>query len=308
MKTKTSILSVILLITISLFVFDSCNEKESSNPTPTPSCSISSPHNGEEILLGEMLTISVSAAIADGTIAEVQFYVDNVKIASVDSPPYTYIWDTKDESVGTHTLKATCFDNNDQQVSDEISIIVIEELSKFTDPRDGQEYITIEIGDQTWFAQNLNYETNDSWWYENSAANGDLYGRLYTWNAAQNACPEGWSLPTDNEWKILEKHLGMSQTVVDEEGWRGTDEGGKMKSTNGWNLEGNGTNSSRFNALPGGFKGTSFFSLGNNGNWWTSSESSSSSGFDRGLDAESTKVRRDGISKLLGSSVRCIEN
>ena len=120
-----------------------------------------------------------------------------------------------------------------------------------TDPRDDQTYSIVTIGSQTWFAENLNYETPDSWWYDNSSANGDVSGRLYTWNAAVTACPGGWRLSHDDDWKTLEMLLGMSQSEADKTEQRGTDEGKKLKSTSGWSSSGNGTDEVGFSALPG---------------------------------------------------------
>ena len=180
----------------------------------------------------------------------------------------------------------------------------------FTDPRDGQTYATIDIDNQTWMAENLNYETTNSWWHDDDPANGEKYGRLYTWDAAMNTCPHGWYLPSDEEWKTLEMYLGMSQSEADGTGWRGTDEGEKMKSTSGWNNNGNGTNSSGFNALPGGVRlsNGSFDYLGNVGYWWSGTEGSSTTAWYRALNSGSGQVYRNYDYKTNGFSVRCLKN
>ena len=73
------------------------------------------------------------------------------------------------------------------------------EIEYFRDIRDGQVYKIVTIGDQVWMAKNLNYEMAGSYCYSNNASNCMRYGRLYTWNAAMNACPDGWHLPTYDE-------------------------------------------------------------------------------------------------------------
>jgi uncharacterized protein (TIGR02145 family) len=159
-------------------------------------------------------------------------------------------------------------------------------------------------------AENLNYETPNSWWYDNSSANGAVYGRLYTWDAALTACPIGWHLPSDEEWKTLEITLGMSQSEVDQLGWRGTDEGDKMKSTNGWSLFGNEKNSSGFTALPGGhryFLG-GFYDLDWGGEWWSSTEDPGDRGWFRVLFFSYAGVLRNLDNKGGGFSVRCVRD
>jgi len=140
----------------------------------------------------------------------------------------------------------------------------------------------------------------------------ELLFRLYIWEAALTACPSGWSLPSDDEWKTMEMALGMSQGEADDIGWRGTDEGEKMKSASGWNNNGNGTNSSGFNALPGGYRYSSgsFYNLGNHGIWWSSSEYSGSTAWNRSLyyDFYGQVYRFNYYGKPGGYSVRCLKN
>ncbi|GAA3555718.1 FISUMP domain-containing protein [Snuella lapsa] len=82
--------------------------------------------------------------------------------------------------------------------------------NQFTDPRDGQVYEIVTIGDQTWFAENLNYDTadNSSTCYDGNSDNCFIYGRLYSGDAAQTACPDGWHLPSKEEWETLIDYLG----------------------------------------------------------------------------------------------------
>ena len=71
-------------------------------------------------------------------------------------------------------------------------------FNEFTDDRDGQTYATVEIGDKTWMAENLNYSPQGSDYLQT-----DKYGILYPFNTAVTICPDGWRLPTDEEWGEL---------------------------------------------------------------------------------------------------------
>ena len=122
----------------------------------------------------------------------------------------------------------------------------------FTDSRDGKTYITVALGEQTWLSENLNFETSGSTRVLNN--NGNVYGRLYTWQSALTACPSGWHLPSDEEWKTLELWLHMLQREADAVSWQGTIQSWWLKGMMDWGNGGQGGSQRYiFNALPGGY-------------------------------------------------------
>ena len=84
------------------------------------------------------------------------------------------------------------------------------ETSSFTDPRDGKIYKTVKIGDQWIMAENLAYKPDigNFWAYENIDSNILIYGYLYDWETAMNIAPDGWHLPSRDEWIDVRKALG----------------------------------------------------------------------------------------------------
>lgn len=100
------------------------------------------------------------------------------------------------------------------------------------DARDGQWYNITEAGNLVWFAENLNWKGAGSG-YAKADAIGSILGRLYTWKDAtggvsasglgkgpQGVCPEGWSIPTREDWEDLGKALG-GENIVFENSWKG---------------------------------------------------------------------------------------
>jgi len=219
---------------------------------------------------------------------------------------------------------------------------------------DGNIYNTVKIGDQWWMAENLKvnrYRNGDSvkyvpqlgynldsatWNHLDSGAyciidnlsvtsqnyGGKMFGYLYNWyvvNDPRNIAPEGWHIPSDAEWKVLEEYLGMSPDDADHMSWRGTNQGNKLKiegGSKGWNQPSDiytvwGTNESRFTALGGGccmFNGI----WGNPGTfstgfWWTSSTDNDKPLY-RYLDYNKPNIFRYYGPKTYGFSIRCVKD
>lgn len=156
-------------------------------------------------------------------------------------------------------------------------------VKEFTDDRDGETYKAVCIGDQNWMAENLRYAAPGSICYNNDDANCEKYGRLYNRATVMNGasassaspsgvkgvCPNGWHLPSTQEWQTLYATLGGPLVA-----------GGAMKSIDtSWQSPNVGaTNSSGFSALPTGLRTTppnfppKFSSPKDLALWWTSSE------------------------------------
>ncbi len=197
----------------------------------------------------------------------------------------------------------------------------------------------LTIGSQVWMLKNLNvdhYRNGDSipevrdsvaWvnlkttitgaWcnYNNSDSLGKIYGKIYNWYAVDDQrglAPDGWHLPSDSEWKTLEMYMGMTQVQADSSGWRGNDEGGKLKETgtSHWLSPNTGaTNSSGFSALPGGFRSINgrCYKIGNDGVWWTSSDVVARGAWYRVIQYYAT-FYRDLSYEYYGYSVRCLKD
>jgi len=203
-----------------------------------------------------------------------------------------------------------------------------------TDP-DGKSYSIVKIGDQTWMGENLAFlpsvsssssgSENSTYYYvygyEDSRVNDakvnpnyTTYGVLYNWEAAKTACPSGWRLPSDGEWKVLETYLGMSQSDAEGDGWRTSGTvGRKLKEagTSHWISPNIGaTNSSGFTALPGGYRrgDGGFASLGTYAAFWSASEIDASGSWSRGLYCGYDGVGRYSSYRSYGFSVRCLKD
>ena len=226
-------------------------------------------------------------------------------------------------------LMMACTSNEDEELID-----VLKTEGVFIDSRDKHEYKWIKIGNHTWMAENLAYlpavspeiinNTNLPCYYvfgynginvntAKATLNYTTYGVLYNWKAALTASPDGWHLPSDDEWKEMEIALGMTKDQVDyfiDYFNRGSHQGTQMKTTYGWHNNGNGTNVSGFTGLPGGyrFSNGSYWYIENLGYWWSSTEISANFAWGRGLGYNSSGVCRNSNHMENGFSVRCIKD
>jgi uncharacterized protein (TIGR02145 family) len=414
--------SLFILFTLLPFCFISC-EKENQPPT----CQINSPANNTTYYRGDTVQISITANDPDGTISEVQLYIDNIGITSLETFPYNYEWNTQGETQGQHEIKATAIDTRGGQATSTTNIIleaglpmvttneatditccrassggsvtnpgiypvtskgivwdtlqnptiednygqyeagagegdfsvVLEgllgnktyyirayatnqegtsygqeesfttlnywsEKGTFTDDRDDQTYNWVKIGDQIWMAENLNIgtlingtqeQTNngtiEKYGVDNNTAYCDTFGGLYQWHemmnyvtteSAQGICPDGWHVPSDLEWKVLEMYLGMTQQMADSAYERGTIQGALLKEGGGSGFEG-----LQYGAR---YDNGNISGPGNAGYYWTSKQNPSitSQAVYRILYNNNSFVGRFASGKTLGLSVRCIKN
>ena len=205
-----------------------------------------------------------------------------------------------------------------------------------TDTRDGKVYRTVKIGEQTWMAENLNFDPGQggsgedkydwSWCYNDEPANCDVTGRFYTWAAAidsvklandadnplecgydkfcnltgtvQGICPTGWHLPSRTEWDVLFTAVGGQSSA-----------GKVLKSQTGWHKN-KGTDAFGFAVLPTGLgapKGT-FDYVGWLAYFWSSTESDRSRACSVSMDYYYADAGLGNITKYFGYSVRCVKD
>ncbi len=193
---------------------------------------------------------------------------------------------------------------------------------------DGNVYKTVQIGNQVWMAENLkvihfrdgtaiaNVTDNAEWAtltteayciYNNNDSNAvDMYGALYNWYAivdGRNIAPEGWHVPTDDEWTELETYLSNN-------GHSGT-EGSTLKSSAGWVSGGDGTDDYGFTALPGGYRDHTngdYASVSLSGYFWSATEGNSNDAWARRLSYSQSSIYRNYYNKRFAFSIRCLRD
>ncbi len=211
------------------------------------------------------------------------------------------------------------------------------EYGTLTDARDNKVYRTVEIGTQTWMAENLNYydeenmSVKDKSWCFGKSDNKDsstcgVVGRLYTWAAVidsvklatdadnpqdcgfhktctlpakvQGICPTGWHLPSKSEWNALVSAAGYNMKA-----------GKILKSQTGWWNNGNGTDAFGFAALPAGsYNGVSFGEEGSYAYFWSTTEYDTERAYRLYLNGNNEGANLNNVHKNFTSSVRCVKD
>ncbi len=245
-------------------------------------------------------------------------------------------------------MMSACEKEEDEDPDDTTDVM---QTGLFTDPRDGNEYRTVKIGNQWWMAENLKYlpdvkrpgygsaivpfyyvynymgyDTAEAKVHSYFQVNSyKTYGALYNWPAAvaedtsstgniQGVCPQGWHLPSDQEWKQLEMHLGMTAVEADATGWRGSFQGCNLATDTLWTehvlTQSAETGLSGFDALPGGYRhryGT-FVNQKTEAMWWSSTSDTAMYAWGRYLSYNFTRVYRISAGRERGFSVRCVKD
>jgi uncharacterized protein (TIGR02145 family) len=175
------------------------------------------------------------------------------------------------------------------------------------DRRDNQTYKTIKIGDHWWFAENLNYDIEGSYNPEI-----DSIGRLYNYGSAKLACPEGFHLPSDEEWLELEKFIGIPESqLFDEHGDVNRGNVAHKIKMYKFSLEPENDllyNITGFSAIPVGYYVRGEHNHLHTTAFWTSTAKDHNSAFVRGLNPHTNGIGRTANSKAFGFSVRCIKD
>ncbi|MCD6346034.1 MAG: hypothetical protein J7L96_01305 [Bacteroidales bacterium] len=199
--------------------------------------------------------------------------------------------------------------------SSDLTHVAYLQTGTFTDDRDGTVYPTVTIGNLVWMTKNLNYKTvNGSYAFSGEESIRDIYGLLYTFDAAIQACPAGYHLPTDAEWRSFEESLGLSHEAALLTGYRGYEEGGMMKELGAthWHApNAGGSNLVGYEALPGGYrdKNGNYALLGGMAAFWTGTgDDEGVKALYRALSKDKSQIGRDWFDMGSAISVRCVKD
>lgn len=190
----------------------------------------------------------------------------------------------------------------------------------FTDPRDGTEYYCTTIGGKDWFKENLAY-AGLGVPYSSSELMSTIYGRFYTWEEAQNACPEGWRVSSKKDWKDAAESVSGGRSFGEDDTFTGV--GGAFRGDitfNGaslWDFWPNVkiTNATGFSAIPVGYAtyneddGYAFTGYKEYSVFWTMDEAAEDLGLYRYMYVDKPDILLGAAEKSsFAASVRCVRD
>ena len=258
----------------------SSSEKAKSSSSSVPSSSSAESSSSSSVILSASEESSSSLAESSSSVEESSSSEVTPQSSSSSADVRSSSSETESSSSSSEVKLSSSSDGFDWNLPKETYLNPDIDYGTMTDSRDGKVYKTVEIGDQIWMAENLNYYDDSdlsvkekSWCYgkndNGDSTTCDVAGRLYTWAAAIDSarlyadkslvcgygiacalpdtvygiCPSGWHLPNKAEWEALFSAVGGKSTA-----------GTVLKSQMGWKKNGNGTDAFGFSALPVGFR------------------------------------------------------
>jgi uncharacterized protein (TIGR02145 family) len=340
---------LLILTLLPAYLACSCSiEKELNRYAQT--CEILQPAAHDSFVVGDTILIKSSFSEPEETPFEYKILINDIPVWMTYHYPFDFEWKTHCLQAGSYSIKAIAMDIDSTVAQDAITIVLqnVPGIGSVTDI-EGNTYPTMIIGEQCWMAEDLRTTrypdgseilqirdrqqwatqpyNGKSFCYYNFDTIGDpgVYGALYTWSAAvngsntgsldsipiQGVCPTGWHVPSDLEWQQLEMFLGMPQDQAGLSGWRGTDEGSRLKDlcSGLFGFAYNPGIASGFRALPGssvyedgGFTNKNYLST-----FW-SSTAINCGAWSRKLEKDYTSISRGQGKCRNGFSVRCVKN
>ncbi len=278
------------------------------------------PNNGGITMRNNLFTAAIALAIA----LTLYGCPSSGSDGGTSSPSVGGDGSSSSSKPGSSSSVSSSVPSSSSAVSSSSSVVVVPSSSSVVHSKgnDIANYRTVQIGEQVWMAENLDYDVSGSKCYNNDPANCEIYGRLYDWATAmvlpncgygtscdsqigekhRGICPSGWHIPSFAEWTTLgtvDSHAGT-----------------KLKATSGWDYyqgkSGNGTDDYGFAALPGGngYSGGGFGYVGKYGYWWSATEDAAkyASRMAMYYDEDEVYYTVGGNGKDLLYSVRCVED
>ncbi len=317
---------IALLLMLLVGINTGCKKPEDENKAPETPASITPANNATDIDVAET-TIQWTCTDPENDALTYDLYfgtAENPTLAKADHSGTSYDAGTFEPATKYYWKIVAKDGNNHETPSDVWNFTTAEATPETCTDYDGNTYPTVEIGSQTWMAEDLRSmhyadgtAISNVVAYENNESYAAIFGRLYTWVDAMNGetetnanpsgvqgiCPNGYHLPSNAEWLELIAHLGGSEVA-----------GGKLKSTSTehWASPNTGaTNSSGFNAKASGWWETNYgFSYLSYGvAYWTTTKKDPVNAYLIALDYEYAQTFNPALGITINKqTIRCIKN